>query len=218
MKFKIAFFLIVASIGFSFKMIAKPTKIKNVEIKWMKQLKGNFSFKEEWSYSEFVYKNKFGQLSCDGDCPIEIDAMKNKYGKIYNDSLSNFYQYIDTSHLFHSLESTNNMYEYSGTNIIVFKKQENGILRGESLENTSTHSRLILEINKDVCTAWVKFNSIKSFSEVVFPLEKGNIKIDQKIFEKGILKAVFDFKFENTLDTEKSLFWKGKIYSTIEII
>ena len=44
-------------------------------------------------------------LICDGLCPQEIDKMKYENGKIYEDSLESFYKLIDTTHIFHSIES-----------------------------------------------------------------------------------------------------------------
>ena len=68
----------------------KKDETKWISIKWVDNIENDFSFKERWSYPEGVYKNKFGQLSCDGICPPEIDQMKNEEGKIYPDSLKAF--------------------------------------------------------------------------------------------------------------------------------
>lgn len=214
MKTKIITILFLILIGFSFITIEKETAFKDkIKIEWTKNLKGDFSFKEKWSYPEFVYKNKFGQLSCDGDCPSEIDRMKDESGKIYKDSLQAFYKIVDTTHIAHSLKSENRMYEYSGTNFIKFVKLKNGKIKGESLTNISTHSKLIIEIQNDYCSVWVDFNSIRNLGKNIFPIENGNIRIDKSLFEKGIIKAEFDFKFENTIDPNEELFWKGKIYT-----
>ena len=65
---------------------------REIQITWADNLLGDFSFKENWEYLEGVYKNEFGQLSCDGFCPPETDQMKDKNGKIFEDSLAAFYQ------------------------------------------------------------------------------------------------------------------------------
>ena len=216
MKIKFVLLLFLASIAISCKKAKKETESSNkIKIEWIQNLEGDFSFKEKWSYPEGVYKNRHGQLSCDGICPIEIDRMKNESGKIYQDSLQAFYKIIDTTHVFYSLKSENRMYEYSGTNYIEFKKQKNRIMKGKSLSNVSTHSNLIIELQKDSCNAFVMLNSIRDLGKNSFPLESGNIKIDKTLFVNGIIKAVFDFKFENNIEAEKELFWKGKIYSKI---
>ena len=46
-----------------------------VLINWVDQLSGDFSFTKIWSYPEGIYKNEYGQISCDGFCPPEIDTM-----------------------------------------------------------------------------------------------------------------------------------------------
>ncbi|MBM1107038.1 hypothetical protein JQC67_12875 [Aurantibacter crassamenti] len=214
-KFVILLFLVLT--GLSCKTTVKETDAnRKLKIEWLENLEGDFSFKDTWSYPEFIYRNAHGQLSCDGDCPTVIDQMKDESGKIYEDSLQAFYSIIDTTHVFHSLHSVNKMYEYSGTDFIEFKRTSGGIIKGKSANNVSTNSSLLLEIQNDSCSVWVDFNSIRDLVHHVFPLEKGTIKIDKKLFETGTLKAVFDFNFDNTVESSKKLFWKGKIYSSIE--
>nr|WP_321236733.1 hypothetical protein [uncultured Psychroserpens sp.] len=216
MKIKFFLILFLVSIFISCKTIEKKAESNNkIKIEWIENLEGDFSFKEKWSYPEGVYKNRHGQLSCDGICPIEIDRMKDGSGKIYKDSLEVFYKIIDTTHIFHSLKSENRMYEYSGTDLIEFKKLKNGIVKGKSINNVSTHSSLNIELQNDSCNVFVKFNSIRDLGINYFPLKNGIIKIDRALFENGIIKAVFDFKFVNTLESDKELFWKGKIYNKV---
>ena len=74
-----------------------------VQITWVKELSGDFSFKDQWDYPEGVYINTFGQVSCDGFCPPETDAMTDENGRIFDDSLAAFYQLVDTTHLYHSI-------------------------------------------------------------------------------------------------------------------
>jgi hypothetical protein len=217
MKIKFAIILFFILIGISCKTTEKKTDLNHkIKIEWTNNLEGDFSFKKEWSYQEGVYKNRHGQLSCDGICPIEIDRMKDGSGKIYQDSLQAFYKIIDTTHIFHSLKSENKMYEYSGTSFIEFKKQKNGIIKGKSINNVSTNSSLNIELQNNSCNAFVIYNSIRRDIGINnFPLKSGAIKIDKVLFENGIIKAVFNFTFENTLEPENELFWKGKIYSKV---
>lgn len=217
MKTKLGIISFLFLIGISCETIEKETNSDDrINIEWVENLEGDFSFKEKWSYPEGVYKNRHNQLSCDGNCPIEIDRMKDESGKIYKDSLKAFYKIIDTTHIFHSLHSQNKMYEYSGTDFIDFVKQENGIVKGKSINNVSTNSSLNIELQNDSCTAFVIFNSIRGLRINNFPLKNGNIRIDKSLYQNGIIKAVFDFKFENTLESDKKLFWKGEIYSKIQ--
>ncbi|WP_405409781.1 hypothetical protein [Maribacter sp. Asnod1-A12] len=213
-KISITFLLIITTFSCKTKE-QKTVSNPNIKIEWTTDLKGDFSFKENWSYKEGVYKNSHGQVSCDGNCPAAINRMKDNTGKIYKDSLQAFYKLIDTTHVYHSLKSENRMYEYSGTDFIEFKKLKNGTIKGESQNNVSTHSNLILELKNNSLTASVYFNSIRDLGIHTFPLKSGTIKIDKTLFEKGIVKAVFDFEFVNTLETDKKLFWKGNIFSII---
>ncbi|MCX2745833.1 hypothetical protein OO013_18265 [Mangrovivirga sp. M17] len=194
----------------------KQDETKWISIKWVDNIENDFSFKEEWSYPEGVYKNKFGQLSCDGICPPEIDRMKNEEGKIYPDSLKAFYAIVDTTHLFHSITSEAWTYEWAGTDFMTFKKQADNSILGQSACKVSTHSSLIIEIKNDSFRAWIDFNSITELGKQIFPMKEGQIRVDKKLFDKGIIKAEFDLKFVNTLDVEREMYWKGLIYSKIE--
>lgn len=194
----------------------KKDETKWISIKWIDNFVNDFSFKNEWSYPEGVYKNKFGQLSCDGICPPEIDRMKNEEGKICPDSLNAFYAIVDTTHMFHSIKSEAWTYEWAGTDFITFLKQADNSIIGESSCNISTHSSLNIKIKNDSIIAWIDFTSIKNVGQHRFPMTKGQIKIDKLLFDKGIIKAEFDLKFENTLNSEKEMYWKGLIYSNIK--
>ena len=185
-------------------------------IKWSQSLQGDFSFKDQWEYPEGIYKNSFGQLSCDGDCPEGADRMKDATGKIYEDSLQAFYKLVDTTHIAHSLKSETNVYEYFNTNVIEFQQLENGIIRGMSKNNASTHSTLVIEIQGNDYTAWVDYKSIGTSGTLHFPLEKATFQADPKLFEQGVVKAKFDFQFKNMVKPGVPLFWKGLIYAPIE--
>jgi len=185
-------------------------------IQWVDSIENDFSFKDKWSYPEGVYKNKFGQLSCDGICPPEVDRMKNEEGKIYPDSLKAFYEVVDTTHLFHSIKSEAWTYEWTGTDFMTFKKQADNTIIGQTACNVSTHSSLNIKIKDDSVIAWIDFNSITELGQHKFPMTQGQIKIDSQLFDKGIIKAEFDMKFANTLNSEKEIYWKGLIYSEIK--
>ncbi len=178
---------------------------------------GDFGFQDEWSYPIGVYWNKWGQLSCDGICPPEIDRMKGEGGRIYDDSLTAFYNIVDTTHLPHTIKCEASMYEFAGTNFINFQKTENGVI-GTTTTDPATHSTLSLVIENQMCTAWVDFNSINpEVGEHRFELLQGRILLDKSSFENGIIKGSFDFRFVNHLDSAVPLFWRGTILSTVEI-
>lgn len=210
--FSLSLSLLIVSI-FSFS----PKKDRNeFSIEWSDHIEGDFSFINNWEYPEGVYLNRHGQLSCDGICPIEIDRMMDEESKIYEDSLTAFYELIDTSHLQHTIMSTNRMYEYSGTNLISFSQKSDKRILGQTACNVSTHSSLLIEINKNKYSAWVQFISIKNIERQEFPLKSGTLKIDRELFKKDTVKAQFEFEFINTLEPEQDLFWKGLIYCPIK--
>ncbi len=216
MKVK-GFVLLTCLLCFSFVINNSIENNRNwIAINWVDKLDHDFSFKNKWSYPEGVYKNLFGQISCDGLCPPETDRMKDHEGRIIADSLEAFYQIVDTTHLSHSIKSEVKVYEYSGTNIIRFNKQPDNSIIGQTDCNASTHSSLNIKIKNDSVTAWVYFNSIRDLGTHQFPMKYGQIKIDKKQFEKGIIKAEFDMTFKNTINPDEKLFWKGLIYSKIE--
>ena len=216
-KFNLLIIAFLTLTGLSFISIeSKTNSFKKITIEWTEKIEGDFSFKENWSYPEGVYKNEFGQLSCDGICPVGVDQMKDENGKIYQDSLEAFYQLVDTLHIFHSIKSEAWTYEWAGTDFINFTRQSDNSIRGQSACNVATHSSLNIEINNNYCSAWVDFNSITDIGKQIFPLESGTIRIDKILFKKRIIKAEFYLNFSNTIDEKKKIFWKGQIYSEIK--
>ena len=189
-----------------------------LEIKWVEKIESNFEFANNWSYPEGVYINRFGQLSCDGICPIETDEMKDDEGRIKEESLKAFYEIIDTTHSFYSLESESNAPEFAGSDFIQVKRQNEKKTKINTSTNVGTHSSLNIEIDESRFTAWIEFHSITSIGNHTFTISKGNLIIERKSWEQGILKAEFDFTFENTLNQirEKTFNWKGKMLKEIE--
>ena len=186
-----------------------------VKIVWATDLKGDFSFTKQWSYPEGVYKNKYGQLSCDGLCPTEIDNMKDAKGKIYKDSLKAFYQYVDTSHLHHTISCDAWCYEWAGTDFIGVYRKPNDTVFCKTLMNVATHCSLELTIKDDNCEAVIDLVSIVWGRNAKFYCTNGNMIIDKDLWKQGILKATFNFGFAHTENPKKPVYWKGKIYSKI---
>ena len=135
------------------KTITTNTK-NDRQIKWSDTINGDFSFKDKWSYPEGIYLNVHSQLSCDGLCPTRIDKMKDETGRIIQDSLEIFYSIVDTSHLYHSLNSSNEMYEYSGTNFIDFSVKDNKMI-GKTNTNVSTHCSMTIILDGNKFNAFV---------------------------------------------------------------
>ena len=196
------------------KGIVKSNSIP-ITIKWVENLQGDFSFINNWSYAEGVYKNEYGKLSCEGLCPPEIDTMKDSTGRIYADSLRALYAIIDTTLLSHSIESEARCYEYDGTNFIEVNRLGNDSFHCFTLATISTHSSLNIDIMRDCCYATIEWNSIDSSGDEIFYCSKGNITIDKNHWKAGIMKAVFRFSFENNGNPKEPFYWKSKIYAKL---
>lgn len=196
------------------RMSKKDFKIKT---QWVDKLDGDFNFKTKWNYPEGIFRNQFGQLSCDGFCPQGIESMIDTNGKIYSDSLNKFYQLVDTTHQFHSISCNTSCEEWAGTDFITITRLNKNHIICSTLANAGTHCCLILEINKETCIPKIEINSISSPGTKNYYCKSGFIKIDKEFWKQGILKADFDFNFDNTDSPDRKLFWKGKIFSEIEM-
>lgn len=192
----------------------KTTPIE-ININWTDSLVGDFSFTNNWDYPEGVYMNTFGQLSCDGICPIEIENMKAENGQIYKDSLPAFYQLVDTSHLHHTIACDAWCYEWAGTNYVTANKKKDTIICA-TLCNAGTHCSLKLTITKNTCLPIIELNSVANNSgHSIYTCNTGKIELDRTLWNKGILKATFSFTFNHQENPSKPMFWKGKIVTKI---
>ena len=188
-----------------------------VLINWVDELPVDFSFANNWSYPEVVYKNEHGQLSCEGLCPPEIEAMKDSTGRIYEDSLQAFYEIIDTTHQVHSIQSEAWCYEYNGTDFMEVNRLDNDSFHCFTLTTISTHCSLNLDIQGDFCLATIELNSTNQAGNVIFYCTNGNISIDKNRWKEGIMKAVFSFDFDHQENPKEPVYWKGKIYAKIKL-
>lgn len=196
-------------------MLAPNKNDVELPINWNEISDADFSFAKNWDYPEGVYRNEFGQLSCDGFCPSEIERMKDLNGKIIADSLSAFYKLVDTTHLYTTIKSEANVYEWAGVNYINFQKLPDNSILGQTQLSIATHSSLTIIIKDHSVTAWITYYSIAHTNEYRFPLKEGDITIDRELFKRGIIKAKFDFKFVDTIDSESEIYWKGLVYSSL---
>ncbi|MCK9450492.1 MAG: hypothetical protein M0Q90_02285 [Bacteroidales bacterium] len=186
-----------------------------ITIKWVDQLSGDFSFANNWSYPEAVYKNEYGQLSCDGLCPPEIEAMKDSTGRIYADSLQAFYKIIDTTHQMHSIQCEAWCYEWAGTDFIEVFRQNKDSVSCFTIANIATHCSLHLDIIMNTCYAFIDLKSLDQSSDTKYYCTNGYIIIDKNSWEKGLMKAEFSFNFDNHENPEKPIYWKAKIFAKI---
>jgi len=221
MKIKFIFISLLILIGISCKTNRKIVDSENkIKIEWVENLNGDFSFNQNWSFREGIYRNAKGELRLDTGISFEyrelVDKMKNNEGKIYADSLTKYYKIIDTTHIFHSIKSIANVYENTVYDHFEFKKNKNGEIKGETINFASGYSHLHIKLKNNYCYAWNDYKSIFGLGNHIFNLKSGRILIDKTLYQKGIIKAEFDFKFKNTLEKTKKISWKGKIYSKIK--
>ena len=213
--------LTITFIAFLTMLIACNNQVKDHTVprtvvpEWTTELSGDFSFKEEWSYLEGIERNEVGQLVCDGLCNNRSYELLDERGHILKDSVNLYYQLIDTSHLFHSIESEAWAYEFMGTNFMEFYKEGSGKVKGMTMNNAATHSTLVLLIEKDYCKATIELNSVTDKDKEVFTCRNGWIKIDETLWNKQIAKTEFAFEFHNHLEPKKRMYWEGKTYAPI---
>lgn len=205
MKSMIAFVLLFPLFGFS-----------QVDFVWGDSIDANFSFTEEWDYPEGVYLNQWGQLSCDGFCPMEIDRMKDEQGQIFNDSLSAFYSIIDTTHRYFTHEGIVRTFEYGECNHAL-AKELNGKIHVQTEVNVSTHTSLHIVFDSEVkleteFKIYLIYNGIRNTKPIVYLAQSGTLEISKKMFKEGIIKMSFDLKFDDISNNpEFEQTWKGKI-------
>jgi hypothetical protein len=210
------FFLAIEMISTGMNPGVKSEKDGEIRIEWTDQINGDFSFKYQWSYPEGVFVNDYGQVSCDGDCPSEIDGMKDSSGRILKDSLTKFYRLVDTTHLFHSIRCDAWCYEWGGTDFITVRKINKQNIDCYTHTTVGTHCSLKLKITKNRCIPVIELNSIKPSGRILYPCKNGQIKIDPVLWAKGIMKAEFTFTFVHKENPQKPMYWKGNIYAGIE--
>lgn len=209
--------LIIVSILFGISNLSCQSNRDNqIHIEWVNDLKGDFDFRTKWSYPEGIYRNQFGQLTCDGMCPEEIKSMMDNDGKINSDSLVRFYQLVDTTHQYHTISCEAWCYEWAGTDFIKAKQTNKNQIVCSPVMNSGTHCSLIIDIKDDICVPRIELMSIAAPGLKNYYCKGGFIRIDKNSWIKGIIKAQFTFDFNNTDDPEQEMFWKGKIYTTIE--
>jgi hypothetical protein len=193
---------------------------KPITIKWVDEVPGDFSFTKNWSYPLGVEKKSDGKAGCadGGFCPQRCYGMLDSNGIVRKDSTEIFYQLLDTTHQFHSIQCEAWCYEWDGTDFMELFCKGNDSVFGFTTTGIATHCSLQLSIVKDICTATVDLNSITPDGSAIFYCTTGSVTIDKRLWRKGIMKAEFSFNFENRDEPQKPVYWKGKIYSKIRMM
>jgi hypothetical protein len=206
------FLLLVAYTSFG----QSKKAITPIKINWVSSVKGDFSFTKKWSYPEGVELNEHGQLSCDGFCPPEAYAMIDSTGKICTDSLTAFYNIVDTSHQSYSIQCKAWCYEWAGTDFIEAIQKSADTIYCYTLLNAATHCSLQLNIVGDKCFAFIDLNSVVKGGSAKYNCTNGYITVDKSLWKKGIVKAIFSFNFEHKENPKKPIYWKGKFFTRIK--
>lgn len=191
--------------------------IAQVAFAWKDTINADFSFTENWDYPEGVYLNEWNQLSCDGLCPPEIERMKDENGRIFDDSLTAFYSYIDTTHRHFTHEGIVRAHEYGDCNYADVEKRDKKLYVYTEM-NVGTHSSVQIEFFPDPGSkipfkAYLIYNSIGSSNgPISYAATGGTIEISSKALRNGILQMRFDLEFPYFSDSsDVRQTWKGKI-------
>ena len=140
-----------------------------IDITWKDSLQGDFSFAQQWRYPEGVYKNQFGQISCDGICPPKTDGMKDEDGKIYEDSLQDFYKLVDTTHIYSTMQSEGTAIEFTDSPQITVKRIDKDTIEAFTNLNSATHSLLKIKIiNDHYFVSTVELISVRNENKLIY--------------------------------------------------
>jgi hypothetical protein len=209
-------YILIISLGFLLKSSIKTVENDTVIlIEWFNNLKGDFSFASKWSFAENIGLNKAQQIACLNNCSDRVRKMMDDEGLILSDSTDLYYQIIDSTRKYHTLDSRSTLYDWKPSNFIKVRRYGNFVLEGSVIQDSISNCSLFFRLKDDYLTAWAYHKPIKGESKI-FKLNGGKIFLDREAFDKGIFKATFSFTFENDVNSLKALFWSGKIYTKIE--
>jgi hypothetical protein len=215
MKFRIIIFSVIMICSRSFGQASK-----HMMVKWVDSLSGDFSFTNNWSYPLGVEMKSDGKAGCadGGYCPECCYSMINSNGIVLKDSSEIFYQLLDTTHQFHSIQCEAWCYEWAGTDFIEVLRNRSDSVFCYTKTGIATHCSLQLEIFKNICYSSIDLNSIVEDRSAKYYCNHGSITIDKSLWKKGIMKAEFNFNFENKDERSKPIYWKGKICAKFKSI
>jgi hypothetical protein len=212
-------FLPLLVIFLSVKTNAQTTDtMASAGVIWVETVTGDFSFKDRWSYNENVFKDEKGQLFCDGFCSERLDALRDKNGRINPDSVSVYYRLLDTTHFYHSLQCESSCSEFAGADFIDVIQIDKDSFFCQTHTTAGTHCSLNMSFIRSFFKSGVRLNSIISGGSDSYEYVNGNLRIEEPMLKKGILKAEFYLVFWNMADGDASeyIYWKGWIYSPIK--
>ncbi len=193
----------------------KTTEIDgfSIPISWFNDLKDDFSFAHKWEYADGIALNEYQQIIC-WKCPPRAQKLLDKRQKIISDSIHVFYQLIDSSRQYYSLESRSTVTNLKENHFIEVKKYGDFTMEGFTKSKDTSNCSLFFRVNNDFITSWIYLKNESGMK--IYQLMDGKFFADKSAFEKGILKANFSFIYESE-NSFKALYWSGKIYCKIKI-
>lgn len=216
MRKSIVLFCFLLSFGFLLKSNNNSTDNGIViPIEWFNNLRGDFSFASKWSFAENIGLNNAQQIACLKNCSERVQKMMDEEGLILSDSTDVYYQIIDSTRKYHSLESRSTLYDWKPSNFIKVRRYGNFVLEGSVIQDSTSNCNLFFRIKDNYLTTWAYHKPINGATKI-FHLNGGKMFLDKEAFDKGIFKATFSFTFENDINSLKALYWSGKIYTKIE--
>jgi len=219
-NFKHKDFLVFASIliMLSILFLSLKSSIRKdeiyLEVSWLKNIKGNFSFISKWSYAVNVGLNDAQQIACIRNCSKKVEKMMDKEGLIISDSTDVYYSIVDSTRKYHTLESRSTLNDWIPSNFIKVRKFGNFTIEGNVINDSLSQCSLFFRMKGNQLTAWA-YHKPQKGNYKIFRLNGGKITLDEEAFEKGVFKAIFSFTFENEINSLKPLFWSGKICTKI---
>ena len=174
------------------------SRLSEIQIRWVDDLPGDFSFRDNWSYPERA----------------------------------------DTTRLFHSMESEGENNKW--TSPLRFSTMREGLQPDEfrmvrfradfiSVERIHQDTVICFAMNRDssclslviaenTVSATMESNGkAPSSGKIFYYCSKGKMAIDKNLWEQGILKATFDFRFDDKETAPYGhTYWRGKIYTEIK--
>jgi len=210
---RILFFIIFFLIFFSTSSIQKREDTGvSIQISWFSELKGDFTFANEWEYAPNIEENEFDQIICT-ECPSRAKKMINRNGRIIADSLSAYYKLVDSTRHYRNLQARCTAYDWTEAKTIYVRKYGDFILEGHTENDSTSNSRIFFRIKDNLLTAWIFYK--KNGVTKIYPMTGGKFFADSREFAQGTLKATFSFTFLNENNSIKALYFSGKMLAKI---
>ena len=183
----------------------------SIPISWFNELKGDFSFTNNWEYADGIELNDYQQIIC-WKCPPRAQKILDKRRKVPTDSLAVFYSLIDSTRHYFSLDSRSTLTNMNNNHFITVKRYGDFTVEGFTKSRDSLNCSLFFRIKDDFINSWVY---VKNGNDTkIYTLKEGKFFTDKKVYENGFLKANFSFVYESE-NSFKAIFWSGKMYAKI---